>query len=99
MAKQGDWVTVKSVILQPGERAPQVPQDTADTPLLQWVKGHLLQDAEIGQQAEVRTRTGRLARGEVVEEAPGYHHSFGGFVPELQQAQESILRAMWGERK
>lgn len=97
MAKKGEWVTVKNVILPPGERAPQVPQDTAATPLVQWVKGHLQQDAALGEQAQVITRTGRTVKGEVVEEVPGYHHSFGAFIPQLQQAQESAKKALWGD--
>lgn len=96
MAKKGDWVTIRSIILKPEERAPQVPEDTAKTPLIQWVKGHLLADANPGDMATVRTRTGREARGELVEINPAYHHSFGAFIPELQQAQDSIKAAMWG---
>lgn len=98
MAKAGEWVTVRSVILQPGERAPQVPEDTAATALCQWVKGRLVKDAEMHEQAEVITRTGRTVTGELVEQAPAYHHSFGAFIPELQAAQDSIRRAMWEEQ-
>lgn len=95
MAKSGDWVTVRNVILKPGERAPQVPADTADTSLCQWVKGRLLQDAQLHQVVKVLTRTGRTVEGELVEVNPAYHHSFGAFIPELQLAQDSVRRAMW----
>ena len=96
MAKKGDWVLLHSVILLAGERAPQVPEDTAKVPLAQWVKGHLLEDAEIGGQAQARTRTGRLVEGILQEVNPSYSHNFGSFIPELMQAQESIKQAMWG---
>ncbi len=97
MVKKGTWVQLHSVVLKPGERAPQVPQDTAQAPLEQWVKGWLLADAEIGQPAQVKTRTGRTVTGTLVKENPAFDHGFGGFVPELLEAQESILRASRGE--
>lgn len=96
MATKGDWVLVKTTILSPGERAPQVPADTAKTPLVQWVKGHLLADAALGETVQVKTRTGRVVNGELLETNPSYHHSFGDFIPELQQAQDSI-KAAFGE--
>ena len=93
MARKGDWVRLISVILAPGERAPQVPEDTAKTSLTQWVKGWLLADAKVGSPARVRTRTGREVEGTLLDA----DHSFGEFIPELQQAQEGIRRAKWGE--
>ncbi len=97
MVKKGTWVQLHSVILSPGERAPQVPQDTAQVPLEQWVKGWLMEDADIGQEAKAQTRTGRVVTGTLVKENPAFDHGFGAFVPELQAAQESILRASRGE--
>lgn len=86
-----------SVILQSEERAPQVPEDTACVPLEQWVKGHLIADAKIGETVSARTRTGRLVEGELIAVNPGYEHSFGALVPELLQVDEGIRKAMWGE--
>ncbi len=97
MAHKGDWVRISSIVLASGERAPQVPEDTAKTPLTQWVKGWLLADAGIGSPARVRTRTGREVEGVLLEASPLFEHSFGEFIPELQRAQEGIRRAMWGE--
>ena len=62
MVKKGTWVQLHSVVLKPGERAPQVPQDTAQAPLEQWVKGWLLADAAIGQPAQESIL--RASRGE-----------------------------------
>lgn len=97
MAKKGDWVLLRGTVLEPGDRAPQVPADTARVPLLMWVKGRLLEDAQPGQQASVLTRAGRLAEGVLEEEAPFYAHGFGGFVPELLDVQEGIRAALFGE--
>jgi len=96
MAKKGDWVRLSAVILAPGQRAPQVPEDTARVPLVQWVKGWLEEDAGIGKTARVRTRTGRLVEGTLVEEAPAFSHSFGSFIPELLTVQQGIKEALWG---
>lgn len=96
MAKAGDWVRIHQVILAPGERAPQVPEDTAGVPLEMWVKGWLTQDADTGSQATIRTRTGRLLTGELLEGQCGYSHSFGEPVPELMQVADSLKARLFG---
>ncbi len=93
MAKNGDWVLIKNTILSPSQRAPQVPSDTALVPLLQWVKGHLLADAELGDTVSARTLTGREVTGELVEVNPAYSHSFGHYLPQLHLVREGILKA------
>ncbi len=70
---KGTWVEVRTIILQPSERAAAVPEDTAATPLVQWVSGFLDEEAHIG-----RRHTGVL---DCVN--PSYSHSFGNTVPEL----------------
>ena len=96
MANKGDWVRIHSVILQPGERAAAVPEDTKRVPLEQWTKGYLQKNAALGEQTSVITRTGRLVTGTLVDEAPHYTHSFGDFVPELQQAGDEAFRYLFG---
>ncbi|MDR1249205.1 MAG: 2-amino-4-ketopentanoate thiolase [Treponema sp.] len=100
MVKKNSWVRIHRIILEPGERAPQVPEDTKKVPLEMWVKGALRQDAEIGGTAEVTTQTGRVETGILLEENPTYRHSFGNFVPELlfisAQARELAFGAGGG---
>jgi hypothetical protein len=100
MIKKNSWVRIHSVILEPSERAPQVPEDTKKVPLEMWVKGRLQQDAEIGGRATVTTQTGRTETGTLVEENPAWRHSFGDFVPELlfigSQARELVFGAPEG---
>jgi hypothetical protein len=95
MIKKDSWVRIHRVILKPGERAPQVPEDTKKVPLEMWVKGVLRQDAKIGEAAEVTTQTGRVEIGILLEENPTYRHSFGNLVPELlrvgAQARELVF--------
>ena len=96
MANKGDWVRVHSAILQPGERAAAVPEDTKQVPLEQWTKGYLQADAVCGEQVTVITRTGRIVSGELIEEAPHYTHSYGDFVPELQRAGDEAFCFLFG---
>ena len=96
MAKKGDWVRIHSVVLLPGERSAAVPEDTKQVPLEQWTKGYLAQDALLGEEASVTTRTGRNVSGTLVDEAPHYSHSFGAFVPELQKAGDDAFAFLFG---
>lgn len=96
MYKQGDWVRIHSVVLAPGQRAPQVPEDTARVPLEMWVKGYLTQDARIGDTVTVRTAAGRLAQGTLIEDGLSYSHSFGDNVPELRQVANMVWDRLYG---
>ena len=83
MVKKGEWVRIYKVVLQSSERAPQVPDDTKKVPLELWVKGFLQMDAEIGEEVEIETVTGRKEAGKLIEVNPYYTHDFGKFIPEL----------------
>lgn len=97
MAKQGDWVRIHSVVLAPGERAlAALPEDTRRVPFELWIKGYLAEDAELGGEARVTTRTGRETRGTLADERPHYEHSFGDFVPELQRAGDEAFAFLYG---
>lgn len=96
MAKKGDWVRIHRIVLTPEQRAGQVPDDTKKVPLEMWVKGHLLEDAEIGEEVTVLTRTKREVSGKLLEVNPVYTHSFGKFVPELLAVSEQVWDALFG---
>jgi len=97
MPKQGDWVLIHSQTLAKEERAPQVPADTKEVPFEMWVKGKLLADAEIGTTVTVKTLTGRLETGKLLEINPVYRHSFGEFVPELLTVSRELRDLLGGE--
>ena len=80
---KGTWVEVEQVILPPGERAPSVPEDTAQVPYLLRASGFLEADARVGQEALIRTVIGHTYRGVLRTVNPSYSHSFGETVPEL----------------
>ena len=81
--KKGDWVQVRSVVLQEGQHAPQVPAETQAVPLVMFVKGFAERDAELGEIITVTTNIGRKVEGELVAVNPRYSHDYGAPVPEL----------------
>lgn len=81
--EQGTWVEIHCVVLQPAERAPQVPQDTRQLPLEMRVRGFLARPASQGEEAEIITAAGRRLRGELVATNPAYTHGYGSPLAEL----------------
>ena len=79
----GDLVEVESVLLDPADRATNLPEDTAAQPLRMWVKGFARATAVVGCEVTVETMTGREVTGTLSEVNPGYFHTFGKPAPEL----------------
>jgi hypothetical protein len=98
MAKRGDWVRIHSVVLEPSQRAPQVPEDTARVPLELWIKGYVQQDAQPGDSVSVLTRTGRLVEGTLLEGGLDYTHSFGAYIPAVMQIGEMVRARLRGPK-
>lgn len=97
LAVQGAWVEIYSCVLQIGERAPQVPEDTRRVPLEMRVKGFLIAPAAPGEAAEIVTLAGRRLQGTLTEVNPAYTHGFGAPLPELSTIGVEV-RAMLRER-
>ena len=81
--RAGDWAEVRIVLLEPGERASSLPDDTARVPLEARVHGFLEHDASVGEAAAVTTLLGRRVEGSLLRLQPAGGHSFGRPVPEL----------------
>jgi hypothetical protein len=96
MIKQHQWVRIHSTVLQPSERAPQLPADTKKVALEMWVKGFLQEDAEIGDPVEVTTITGRTVRGTLIEHNPYYQHDYGKCLPELLNIGIQVKAILFG---
>lgn len=97
MAKKGDWVRIHRVVLKAEERTGKIPDDTKACDLEMWTKGFLRSDAEIGEEVEVETASGRIEHGTLIEVNPYYTHSYGKFVPELVQIDKQLREIMGGE--
>jgi hypothetical protein len=77
------WVEIHRIVLQPGKRSPQVPEDTRLVPLEMRVKGFLLEPAAMGAEVEIVTPAGRQLQGILTAVNPAYTHTFGCPLPEL----------------
>jgi len=97
MVSSGTWVSIRSTILNKGERAAGIPEDTAATPLVMWVKGFLTANCAIGDEAEVRTVTGRIERGILEEVTPTTTVNYGEFVPEVLRIGADARKILFGE--
>jgi hypothetical protein len=92
---RGTWVELHRIVLEPGERASRLPEETRRVPLEMRVKGFLARDARLGEEAEVVTAAGRRLRGTLARVNPAYAHGFGPPVPELLTVGAE-LRAILG---
>jgi hypothetical protein len=91
------WVEIRRTVLDPGQRAPQVPEDTQRVPLEMRAKGFLAAPARPGDEVEIITVAGRRLRGVLSEINPAYQHGFGAPVPELSTIGREV-RAMLRQR-
>lgn len=80
---EGTWVEISCIVLEGGDRAPQVPEDTQKVPLELRTRGILTRPALLGEQAEIETVAGRRLVGKLVEVNPAYTHGFGRPIAEL----------------
>lgn len=96
-AKKGDWVQIHRVVLNPGERSPQLPEDTKKVPLEMWQKGFITHDAIIGDKVEIETVIGRKVKGKLVRVNPVYSHNFGKPVRELLTIGMELRKLLEGE--
>ncbi|MDO9508858.1 MAG: 2-amino-4-oxopentanoate thiolase subunit OrtA [Thermovirgaceae bacterium] len=97
-ARRGDWVQVHLVILEAGDRAPQVPEDTAKVPLEMKVKGCLVEEtAGIGDTVSVETAVGRKITGKMVAIDPPYDVGFGPPPVELRCVGAELRRFLGQE--
>ncbi|MEG0391886.1 MAG: 2-amino-4-oxopentanoate thiolase subunit OrtA [Anaerovoracaceae bacterium] len=99
MVQKGEWVRIHKIILSPEERAPQVPEDTKKVPLELWVKGYLSAPAELGEEVEIETVTGRKEQGTLIEVNPHYDHDYGTFIPELLEIDRQVRGILFGGEK
>ena len=94
---QGTLVEIHRIVLPAGERAPQVPPETAAVPLEMRVKGFLTAPAAMGDEVEIITAAGRRLRGTLVAENPPYRHGFGAPIPELSTIGAEARALLRGE--
>jgi hypothetical protein len=99
LIKKGTWVEVSKIVLPAGERAPQVPVDTQQLPLVMRVKGFLMEPATLGDEVEIETAVGRCLHGTLSEINPAYSHSFGAPIHELSTIGGEVRALLLGRGK
>ena len=97
-ARKGDWVAVRRIVLDAGQRSVNIPSDTAKVPYVALIKGFLLEDAKVGDAVTIETIIGRRLTGILVAVNPPYGHDFGRSVPELLNVGKE-LQAMLAEER
>ncbi|HQG54797.1 MAG TPA: 2-amino-4-oxopentanoate thiolase subunit OrtA [Thermoleophilia bacterium] len=101
-ARKGDWVEVECKLLDPADRSKNLPPETADKPLMMWVKGFARGEAAMGEELTIETMTGRTVTGALSAVKPGYYITYGDPLPELThigrdlRAQVAAYRASRG---
>ncbi len=91
-------VEIQRIVLAAGDRAPQVPEETQQVPLVMRVKGFLINDASLGEQAEVQTPAGRRLHGTLVDGSPAYTHTFGPRIEALSHIGTELRELLRDDR-
>ena len=96
---QGTWVQVQQTVLQPKERAPELPEDTKLVPLELRVNGFLQEDANLGEQVKITTLIGRQLTGRLSRVEPPYLHNFGRPIPALLTIGQELRDFLFEEEQ
>lgn len=97
MNEKGTYVRISRTILKAEERSSNLPDDTKNVPFRMWVKGYLLEPADLFETVTIKTLTGRIETGILREVNPPYKHSYGDFVPEILTLNDIIRNDFFGD--
>jgi hypothetical protein len=98
MVKKGTFVRIRKTLLDPKDRSKNLPKDTLKVPFKMWVKGWLLEDADLFDYVEIKTITGRVVKGKLKEVNPPYKHTYGDFVPEILKMRAILKNDLKGDK-
>ncbi len=99
-ARKGDLVLIHLVVLEPAQRAENLPEVTRAVPYEGWIKGFLLEkDANIGDKVRIESLIGRELSGVLTEINPVYDHGFGEPQPELNAIGPEAWKELQGREK
>ena len=97
MIDKGTYVRIRRTLLEPKDRSDNLPIETKKVPYKMWVKGYLLEEADLFDIVKIITITGRIETGRLKEVEPPYKHSYGDYVPEILVLKDIIINDMYGE--
>ncbi|MDD3126029.1 MAG: 2-amino-4-oxopentanoate thiolase subunit OrtA [Candidatus Izemoplasmatales bacterium] len=96
MILKNSWVQIHKILLKPEERTGSLPPDTKQVPFEMWDKGFLTKNANIGDEVEVITITGRSVEGTLIAVNPSFMHNYGTFVPEILIIDKMVKTFLFG---
>jgi len=97
LIKEKTWVEIEKTVLFSHERAPKLPLETREKDLIMRVKGFLLKESKLGEKVKIKTTTGRIEEGILVEVRPFFKHSYGEHVSELDLIGINLKNILFGE--
>lgn len=97
MIDKGTYVRIRRTLLKPEDRSNNLPKETKKAPYKMWVKGFLLEEADLFDIVKIKTVTGRIETGRLKEVEPPYKHSYGDYVAEILTLKDIIINDMYGE--
>ncbi len=97
-ARVGDWVEVEVKLLDPNDRSRNLPPETAEKPLMMWVKGFAEGEAGLGEALTIETITGRRVSGVLSAVNPGYHITYGAPIAELTHVGRDLRARLAAHR-
>lgn len=98
-AQRGDWVEVEARLLDPADRSTNLPPETAEKPLMMWVKGFAEGEAALGEELTIETITGRRVTGALSAVNPGYSITYGPPIPELTHVGRDLRAGLAAFRR
>lgn len=90
MYEKNSFVEVHSIVFDANERTAKIPDDTLKVPYEMFVKGYLVDKAEVGDDVEIITVTGRSVRGKLLKVNPTFKLDYGKYVPELSMIKRIL---------
>ena len=97
MIDKGTYVRIRRTLLESKERSENLPLETKKVPYKMWVKGYLLEEADLFDIVKIKTITGRIETGRLKEVEPPYKHSYGDYVSEILKLKDIIINDMYGD--
>lgn len=92
--REGAWVEIHYLILDPASRPEDLPPETRKVPLECRINGWALSAGEVGGSIEIRTPAHRRVKGTLTRVDPGYEHTFGPAVPGLSAIGPELRTAL-----
>lgn len=94
VARAGQWVEIEMLVCQAETRSKELPKDTQVIYYTARIKGYLINEARLGQEATIRSILGRELKGKLLAFNPPFPATFGAPVPELMDVGKELKSLM-----